>query len=218
MATYLLTIVESDTKKFDLTIPFSRQFEKKTLHVAIFTTSDSVEMKGRLHVLIPPASSPPPYVLIVVVDDLPGFVPIRSACAFAELQMLYAWRSPRMATPAHEGYRFITMSKPPSAIIVPSPEQILPHLETYVEVLCHPVPPPQNPMCMPTQLLAHTTAAAPGQPLSEHDANVLSDLFPSMRALEEATRTTQGKAVIREYFDSKTAANIIDFWENEWIA
>lgn len=65
---------------------------------------------------------------------------------------------------------------------------------------------------MPTSLLSHATATAPHLPLSEHDTNVLSDLFPSFRTLSQAVTTPEGRDIVREYFDEETARNIIEFW------
>ena len=98
-----------------------------------------------------------------------------------------------------------------------STESLLPTLEKYVHELkktrdLHPQTMPQ-----PTILVAQATSTAPGQPLSKHDANVLTDLFPSIRLLEEATRSTAGRETITEWFDPSTGRNMIDFWEDEWI-
>lgn len=65
---------------------------------------------------------------------------------------------------------------------------------------------------MPTSLLSHAVATAPHLPLSEHDTNVLSDLFPSFRALSQALMTPEGRDTVREYFDEETARGIIEFW------
>jgi hypothetical protein len=61
-------------------------------------------------------------------------------------------------------------------------------------------------------LLSHATTTAPHRRLSEHDTNVLSDLFPSFRELSQAMTTREGRDVVREYFDEKTAKGIIEFW------
>ena len=69
----------------------------------------------------------------------------------------------------------------------------------------------------PAFLVPHATTSAPNQTLSENTANILSDLFPSVRALEEATRTRTGQTDLRNWVDAFTADDIIDFWEDEWI-
>jgi hypothetical protein len=68
-----------------------------------------------------------------------------------------------------------------------------------------------------TNLIAQATASAPAKPLSEHNANVVSDIFSSFQEFEEATRTIQGQAKLRDYLDSRTAEEIVDFWADEWI-
>lgn len=68
-----------------------------------------------------------------------------------------------------------------------------------------------------TNLIGQATASAPAKPLSEHDANVVSDIFPSLQKFEEATRTQQGQAKLFNFLDRTTAENIIDFWADEWI-
>lgn len=69
-----------------------------------------------------------------------------------------------------------------------------------------------------TTLVAHATTTAPMQPLSGHDANILTSHFPSLRLLEEATRTSSGRNSLAELLGSAVASNMVDFWEDEWIA
>lgn len=79
-----------------------------------------------------------------------------------------------------------------------------------------PASPPQPPHY--AQLIAHATATAPNRLLAEHYTNLLSDLFASIRELEKGTRTEGGQQKIRDYLDSGAARDVIDFWEDEWIA
>ena len=65
---------------------------------------------------------------------------------------------------------------------------------------------------------SQATATAPLRPLSEHDAAVLANTFPSIQGLEEATRTDWGKRQITELLGSNVAKDVIDFWQDEWIA
>lgn len=67
-------------------------------------------------------------------------------------------------------------------------------------------------------LAAHATTTAPDQPLSEHDAVVLTNRFPSMHARVEATRTASRENGIAPLLGPAIAINVIDFWEDEWIA
>lgn len=68
-----------------------------------------------------------------------------------------------------------------------------------------------------TDLIAQATASAPAKPLSEHDTNVISDIFPSMKEFEEATKTQRGQAKLSNFLDKATAEDIVDFWSDEWI-
>lgn len=70
---------------------------------------------------------------------------------------------------------------------------------------------------MITSLITQATASAPPKPLSQHDANVICDIFSSVKEFEEATRSQQGQAKICSYLDRATAADVVDFWEDEWI-
>jgi hypothetical protein len=67
-----------------------------------------------------------------------------------------------------------------------------------------------------TNLIAQTTASVPAKALSEHNANVVSDIFSSLQEFEEATRTTQGRAKLCDYLGSTTAEEVVDFWADEW--
>ena len=68
-----------------------------------------------------------------------------------------------------------------------------------------------------TDLISQATASAPEKPLSEHDTNVISDVFSSLKELEEATRTRRGQAKLYDFLDRITAEDIVDFWSDEWI-
>lgn len=103
-------------------------------------------------------------------------------------------------------------------IIVLSLESILPALEHYIKQLERRVEniPLPNPSL--TTMLTHATAQAPMRPLSVHEANLLSCICPSIRDLEEATRTSNGRERIISSMGLTTAQYILEFWEDEWIA
>ena len=111
--------------------------------------------------------------------------------------------------------RILLQTHPIPLIFVPSPQVLLSYLEYYVSTLpTIRAPKPRSVPVFPTRLIAQATA---GAPLSEHDASVLSELFPSIRALEEGTRTIEGREKIDAYFDKVTADSILEFWDDEWI-
>lgn len=99
---------------------------------------------------------------------------------------------------------------------VPEVSSLLTTLNGYLKAL-QPAstPVPMQPML--TDLIAQTTASAPAKPLSEHDANVVTDIFPSLQEFENATRTQQGQAMLLDYLARTTVEDIIDFWADEWI-
>lgn len=89
-------------------------------------------------------------------------------------------------------------------------------MQDYLDGIKPPTRPiPALPMFI--DLIAQATASGPGKPLSEHDVNVVSDIFPSLKDFEKATRTQQGKAKLYDFLDRATAEDIIDFWADEWI-
>lgn len=45
--------------------------------------------------------------------------------------------------------------------------------------------------------------------------NVLSDLFPSLRALSQAIRTHEGQAVVKEYLGDEVALDVVGFWDGD---
>lgn len=51
--------------------------------------------------------------------------------------------------------------------------------------------------------------------LSEHDMNILSDLFPSMRVLSQAVRSQEGQAVIADYLEEEVTRGLVAFWQQD---
>ncbi|KAL8997351.1 MAG: hypothetical protein Q9188_006345 [Gyalolechia gomerana] len=98
---------------------------------------------------------------------------------------------------------------------VASPSQILPLLNTYTAA---PAPSHRAPT-VPTSLtlLRQITAAAPVSPLSEHSANVLSDVCHSIRDVAAMTESDDGMKVLEDYLGEEDAKNIESFWAEEWI-
>lgn len=60
-------------------------------------------------------------------------------------------------------------------------------------------------------LLRHMMVTGPLELISEHDAYIISDLFPSFQALSVAIRTAQGRQLPEDYLGSVTARYLIDF-------
>jgi hypothetical protein len=115
---------------------------------------------------------------------------------------------------------FETLSTPLMPIIpVPEPSALFPSIYEYVEVLgtalCQLSEYPPSSSAL--GLLGHVTANGPSQSLSQHDINVLSDLFPSLSALSSAIRMQEGRQLLSEYLGDGIASKIVEFWEREWI-
>jgi hypothetical protein len=109
----------------------------------------------------------------------------------------------------------------PNAILIiltMDAEAILPTLERYVKESNIRTEEDSQPILNLTALVAQTTTTAPTRPLSEYDATALGERFLSIQGLEEATRTSDGKSQISQLVGPIVAKNIIDFWEDEWIA
>lgn len=77
------------------------------------------------------------------------------------------------------------------------------------------LPLPNSSLADSISLLSHTTAFISLQPLLEHDTNVLSDLFPSMRALSQAICSHEGQATVREYLGDEVALGVVRFWDRD---
>jgi hypothetical protein len=69
-----------------------------------------------------------------------------------------------------------------------------------------------------SSLLAHATASAPIRLLSQQQVITLHGMFGTVKELEAGTRTPDGQALIRDLFEPGIARDVIDFWEDEYLA
>ena len=97
-----------------------------------------------------------------------------------------------------------------------SVESVLPSLTLYLRELEKRHHIKSIPAPIPTALVARATTST--QSLTQHDANVLTDICHSIRGLEEATRTSEGKTKLVDYMGPTIAQTLVDFWGDEWIA
>ncbi|KAF7128685.1 hypothetical protein CNMCM5793_003536 [Aspergillus hiratsukae] len=59
---------------------------------------------------------------------------------------------------------------------------------------------------------------APSSPsLPEQDANVLSDLFPSLKSLSQAVRTQEGRFELDDYLGTQVGTDIARFWKEDHV-
>jgi hypothetical protein len=105
----------------------------------------------------------------------------------------------------------------PPVVMVLAMNKLVSTIQRYCAELAHKTDSSRHSIPTPTSVVAFATSTGPRQPLSEHDAKVLTDLFPSICGLEEGTRTEHGRKVIREYFDPAKEQDLVDFWLDEWI-
>jgi hypothetical protein len=62
------------------------------------------------------------------------------------------------------------------------------------------------------EILSHATITTPERPLNQHDTYILSDLFPSIRALCHGVRARQSVRLLHEYFGVQKAREVMEFW------
>lgn len=99
-------------------------------------------------------------------------------------------------------------------LLAHSPTEVEAAIRKYLRDTDH--GPPWKPI--PSNLLAQATASAPSKLLSRQEADTLRSIFGSVKELEAGTRTPEGQVVIKDLFTPATARDIIDFWEDEYLA
>lgn len=66
-------------------------------------------------------------------------------------------------------------------------------------------------------LLEQIVAQGSDQLACQQNVNILSDLFPTLRALSAASRTVEERRLIVEYLGDQLAKHIVSFWNEESI-
>lgn len=107
-----------------------------------------------------------------------------------------------------------TLPTAPPLLPIPTPQHLLPILQTYTSPT--PLGPPTPPV-PPLALLPHVTSTAPARPLSTHTTNVLSDLCHSLREVARLAETEVGRGVLGEWLGEEEGKWVAEFWEGEWI-
>lgn len=67
-------------------------------------------------------------------------------------------------------------------------------------------------------LMASATASIPAKRLNPQEVEILNSVFPTINDLEVGTRTREGQALIQDFLPADVARDVIDFWEDEWLA
>ncbi|QKX55204.1 uncharacterized protein TRUGW13939_02296 [Talaromyces rugulosus] len=103
--------------------------------------------------------------------------------------------------------------------IIPAaePSTVLASVQEHCNALARgPISHPSFPPPSPLSLLEYVVTSGPSQLPAKHNLNVLSDLFPSLRALSRAATTPDGRQLIVDYLGEDLADSIQAFWEQEW--
>ncbi|EAW15246.1 uncharacterized protein ACLA_059090 [Aspergillus clavatus NRRL 1] len=87
-------------------------------------------------------------------------------------------------------------------------------IQEYISGLVN-LPSMTRPFADTVSLLYHMRTPSSAS-LSEQDANVLSDLFPSLNALSQSVRTSEGRFLLGEYLGQQ-ASEILEFWEADRV-
>jgi hypothetical protein len=100
-------------------------------------------------------------------------------------------------------------------IPIPDSSCFMTCVQEYIGSLAN-LPPFSRPLTDTVSLLHHMRA--PSSPLlPEQDANVLSDLFPSLRSLSQAIRTQEGRFALDDYLGSQMGTDIARFWKEDHV-
>lgn len=102
-------------------------------------------------------------------------------------------------------------------IIAGSTRLLIPTISEYLEQIVGIENARKLQLPLPTDLVSHATSSAPIQPLSNQDADVLIDTFPSLGSLEQGTRGVDGTRTLVDCLGSSTAFYLAEFWEDEWL-
>lgn len=107
------------------------------------------------------------------------------------------------------------------------PDELLPALKEHYYAIQRSINQPldTNLISMPSQapsnstlyLLEQIVAQGSDQLACEQNVNILSDFFPSLRALSAASRTAEMRRLIAEYLGERLAKHIESFWNEERV-
>jgi hypothetical protein len=108
--------------------------------------------------------------------------------------------------------------------MVAEPVELLASIKEHCQVLQRSLrQPPELPyLCITSssslRLLEHIVSHSSDQLTCQQNLNILSDLFPSLRALSAAIRTVEGRQLIADYLGGHVARNMVAFWGEERIS
>lgn len=112
-------------------------------------------------------------------------------------------------------------------ITLAEPDELLPLLKAHYHAILRNInqPPGMNPVSLSSQapsnsplyLLEKIVVQGSDQLCYQQNVNVLSDFFPSLRALSAASRTAEMSRLVSEYLGEKFAKHVESFWNEERV-
>jgi len=216
-----LTATESNLATHDLALPLSSGNKDSYLPILVFTSAnlneeDLPDTKARIQQFATATEGGGSIITLILKDEHDHQAGLNGLEGYMRLQAVFVLSISFTITTTY--YPTSLFEGDISCPVLPISDfsSLFTTIQEYLNGL---QTAPQVPHWPPivTNLIAQATASAPAKPLSEHNANVVSDIFSTFQEFEEATRTKQGQAKLRDYLDSTTAEEIVDFWADEWI-
>lgn len=112
-------------------------------------------------------------------------------------------------------------------IMLAEPDELLPALKEHYYAVQRNISQPPDTNLMSTSLQAQSNSTlylleqivvqGSDQLAWQQNVNILSDFFPSLRALSAASRTVEMRQLIAEYLGERLAKHIESFWNEEKI-
>lgn len=62
------------------------------------------------------------------------------------------------------------------------------------------------------------TSSAPRKLLTTDEVDTIQQTCGSLKGLEKATRTQEGRQQLEKYLGPNVARGVFEFWDDEWIA
>ncbi|KAL8961174.1 MAG: hypothetical protein Q9193_002233 [Seirophora villosa] len=172
--------------------------------------SERHTLQSRIERFATLTTCPKPAIAFLLANNSTPSSSIYGFHAYTTLQMMS-----RLLTISFVSTRLHEVSVPLALLPIASPSQLVPLLKTYVDISLPGHGTPATPP--PMRLLRQITATGPSRPLSEHSANVLSDICRSIKDVAAITESEQGMKVLEDYVGEKDARNIESFWTEDWL-
>jgi hypothetical protein len=217
----ILTATESNLETHDLALPLSAGSKDSHLPILILTSAnlneeDLPDTKTRIQLFVTAIEGGGSVITLILKDDHDPQTCLNGLESYMRLQAVFVSTISSTGTTTYYPSSLFEGDASCPALPISDISSLFTTIKEYLNGL-RIAPEISHRPPIVTNLIAQATASAPAKPLSEHNANVVSDIFSSFQEFEEATRTKQGQAKLRDYLDSTTAEEIVDFWADEWI-